>query len=155
MKQPTAPDSQLTEALHERGHRVTPQRLVIHRALRSLATHASAEQVLSEVDDRVPGVSLPTVYATLELLEELGLARRVGPVGGRVLFDPRTDEHAHLVCARCGRVEDLDAVVDTDSAIASAHGRGSASASAGSSRPRPTAMAAATTSPRTRSARPR
>ena len=72
----------------------------------------------------MPGVSLPTVYATLELLEELGLARRVGPVGGRVLFDPRTDEHAHLVCARCGRVEDLDAVVDTDSAIASAHGRG-------------------------------
>ena len=37
----------------------------------------------------MPGVSLPTVYATLDLLEELGLVRRVATEGGTVVYDPR------------------------------------------------------------------
>src|SRR4051794_38382333 len=106
-------DAALIDALRARRRRVTPQRLMIHRALRGLNRHASAEEVLATVDDQLPNVSLPTVYATLELLEELGLARRVGPTGGRVLFDPRLDEHHHAVCSRCGRVEDVDARVDS------------------------------------------
>jgi Fe2+ or Zn2+ uptake regulation protein len=123
-------DTQLVEALRGRGQRVTPQRLVIHRALRALDTHASAEEVLAAVDDRLPGVSLPTVYATLELLSELGFALRVGPAGGRVLFDPRLDDHGHLVCSRCGRVEDIDAL-DTGPALAAARRRGFTHARAG------------------------
>jgi Fe2+ or Zn2+ uptake regulation protein len=124
-------DIRLVEALRARGHRVTPQRLVIHRVLRDLSRHASAEEVLDAVDDRLPGVSLPTVYATLELLGELGLARRVGPAGGRVLFDPRLDEHAHLVCASCGRVEDIDTSLDTGKLLATARGKGWSNAKAG------------------------
>src|SRR5919112_814975 len=106
-------DNQLSAALHERGQRVTPQRIVIHRALREQNRHMSAEEVLGEVEERLPGLSLPTVYATLELLEELGLLRRVGPAGGRILFDSRLDEHHHAVCSRCGRVEDIEAPLDT------------------------------------------
>src|SRR5215213_611486 len=93
-------DSQLSSALRERGQRVTSQRLVIHRALREQNRHMSADEVLGEVEQRLPGLSLPTVYATLELLDELGLVRRVGPAGGRILFDSRLDEHHHAVCSR-------------------------------------------------------
>src|SRR3979409_1906783 len=102
----------LTKVLHERGQRVTPQRLVIHRTLQDLNRHVSAEEVLDAVAERLPHVSLPTVYSTLELLGQLGLVRRVGPAGGRMMFDPRLDEHQHVVCSRCGRIEDLDAAVD-------------------------------------------
>src|SRR5919202_4106528 len=116
----TAADTDLTEALRARGRRVTPQRLAIHRALRGLGRHVSAEELLGVVDETVPGVSLPTVYSTLELLADLGLIRRVGSVGGRVLFDPRLDPHHHAVCSRCGRVEDIEAPLDTGPALAAA-----------------------------------
>jgi Fe2+ or Zn2+ uptake regulation protein len=100
--------------------RVTPQRLAIHRTLRDLDRHVSAEELLGAVERAVPGVSLPTIYATLELLEDLGLVRRVGSVAGRVLFDPRLDEHHHAVCSVCGRVDDLEAPVDARRAVAEA-----------------------------------
>jgi Fe2+ or Zn2+ uptake regulation protein len=114
----------LSETLHARGMRVTPQRLVIHDAVRGLERHATAEQVHAAVVERVPGVSLPTVYATLDLLDELGLVRRVHAGGGAVLYDPHPDGHPHAVCRSCGAVEDLDARVDADSVVAAARGVG-------------------------------
>jgi Fur family transcriptional regulator, stress-responsive regulator len=129
--QKTDPDIQLTGALRERGQRVTPQRLVINRTLQEMGRHVSAEEVLEAVEQRLPNVSLPTVYSTLELLGEIGLLRHVGPAGGRMLFDPRTDEHAHVVCSVCGRVEDIDAHVDAAPAIDSARAAGWSDAAAG------------------------
>jgi Fe2+ or Zn2+ uptake regulation protein len=105
-------DNDLAATLHARGQRVTPQRVVIHRALRELDRHVTAEDVLELASERLPNVSLPTVYATLELFEQLGIVHRVAAGPGAVLYDPRGDEHHHLVCRRCGAVEDVDAVVD-------------------------------------------
>jgi Fe2+ or Zn2+ uptake regulation protein len=101
-------DGRLVERLRARGMRVTPQRLLIHRSLGGRPQHLTAEQVLESVGDVLPGVALPTVYATLELLEELGLARRLNTGGGAVLFDSRTSDHAHLLCRRCGDLADLE-----------------------------------------------
>jgi Fe2+ or Zn2+ uptake regulation protein len=92
--------------------RVTPQRVVVHRALRELDRHVTADELLDAVTDRLPSVSLPTIYATLELLEELDMVRRVQRAG-TTLFDPRTDPHHHLVCTVCGSVEDFDSELDT------------------------------------------
>jgi Fe2+ or Zn2+ uptake regulation protein len=102
----------LCTALHERGMRVTPQRVVLHRALLELDRHVTADELLESVADRLPNVSLPTIYATLELLEELGMVRRVQRAG-TTLFDPRTDSHHHLICTACGSIEDLDSTLDT------------------------------------------
>lgn len=102
----------LAVALRERGMRVTPQRVVLHRALRELDRHVTADELLESVADRLPNVSLPTIYATLELLEELGMVRRVQRAG-TTLFDPRIEPHHHLVCGVCGSIEDLDCDLDT------------------------------------------
>jgi Fe2+ or Zn2+ uptake regulation protein len=102
----------LPTALRSRGLRVTPQRVVLHRALRELDRHVTAEELLESVADRLPNVSLPTIYATLELLEELGMVRRVQRAG-TTLFDPRVEPHHHLVCTECGSMEDLDFELDT------------------------------------------
>ena len=117
-------DAILTESLRRRGHRVTPQRVLIHRALRELGRHATAEEVQATVAERLPNASLPTVYATLELLEELGLVRRIAAGERAALYDPRTDDHQHMVCTRCGRVEDLDTRVDAAAALRAARRRG-------------------------------
>ena len=128
---PNTDDTTLTRTLRERGQRVTPQRLVINRLLRERDRHVSADELLEAVEERLPNVSLPTVYSTLELFEELGLVRRVGSVGGRVVWDSRLDEHHHAACSRCGRVEDIDAPVDVGAALAAARTAGFSDARAG------------------------
>jgi Fe2+ or Zn2+ uptake regulation protein len=106
-------DRELTNLLRSRGQRVTPQRLVLHRVLRSRDRHLTAEEAMRELGQQLPNVSVPTVYATLELFEELGLIRRVAMEGsGPALFDSRTDDHNHVACRRCGRVEDIEVPVD-------------------------------------------
>jgi Fe2+ or Zn2+ uptake regulation protein len=117
-------ESTLSAALRERGQRVTPQRLVVARVLDELRRHATADMVFGEVSARMPGVSLPTVYATLDLLEELGLVARVASEGGAVVYDPRADAHHHLVCRSCGAIEDIDADVETAAALSAARAGG-------------------------------
>lgn len=117
-------DSQLENTLRERGMRVTPQRVLIHRTLRELDRHVTADEVLASVSERLPNASLPTVYAALELFEELGMVRRVAAGSGAALYDPRTEEHQHVVCRSCGRVDDLDVKVEAAGALRAARRRG-------------------------------
>jgi Fe2+ or Zn2+ uptake regulation protein len=117
-------DTELAAALHDRGQRVTPQRIAIARALRRLDRHASAEDVAHAVTPEMPNVSMPAVYATLELLSELGFARRLTVAPGAVLYDPHTDDHHHAVCSKCGRVVDVAAPLDPEAAFRSARTHG-------------------------------
>jgi Fur family transcriptional regulator, peroxide stress response regulator len=103
----------LIEVLHSRGQRVTPQRLVILRELRRRATHTTAEEIHRAVGAQLPGVATPTVYATLDLLVELGFARRID-TGIAALYDARVEPHQHAVCRRCGAVRDVDGDVDAE-----------------------------------------
>jgi Fe2+ or Zn2+ uptake regulation protein len=98
----------LVELLHARGHRVTSQRLVILRELRRRATHCTAEEIGAAVRRSLPGMATPTVYATLELLVDLGLVRRIDAGGPAVLYDARLEPHQHAVCRNCGEVRDVD-----------------------------------------------
>jgi Fe2+ or Zn2+ uptake regulation protein len=120
----TQTDERLVAKLRERRLRVTPQRIVIHRALCSQSRHMTAEQVLASVSDVLPGTSLPTVYSTLELLETLQLVRRVGTGNGAVVFDSRVEPHAHTVCRRCGEMADLEGTAAPDDALSRASASG-------------------------------
>jgi Fe2+ or Zn2+ uptake regulation protein len=119
----TSTDATAT-ALRAAGYRVTPQRLLIHQTLVELGRHVGAEELLEAVGERLPNVSLPTVYASLEALEEAGLVRRVAAGRGHALYDSRPVDHHHLVCRRCGAVEDLEAQVSLDLAVATAREHG-------------------------------
>lgn len=121
---PAALDGSLVAALRATARRVTPQRLVLHRALHELGRHATVEEVARAAAGRAPGISGPTAYAALDLFAELGLARRVTVPGGPVLYDPRVDDHAHLACRACGAVLDVDGAVDAAPAIAAAAASG-------------------------------
>jgi len=120
----TDPEERLVAVLRKGGYRVTSQRLILHRALRGLGRHATAEEVLRAAAAHLPGLSLPTVYATLDLFEQLGVARRIDGAGAAVLYDPRTDAHQHFRCRRCGRVLDVDAALDERRLVAAARAAG-------------------------------
>jgi Fe2+ or Zn2+ uptake regulation protein len=127
---PPRDDAELADVLRERGLRATSQRVVMHRLLRNRARHVSAEELLSEASEKLPGVSLPTVYATLELFEQLGVVRRIAGGPGPVLWDPRPEEHQHFACRSCGRVLDLDVRVRAAGALDAARSAGHAPESA-------------------------
>src|SRR4051794_23196889 len=123
MSPPTS-EKRLATALRAGGHRVTSQRVVLYRVLEQLGRHANAEEIARASAAQLPGLSLPTVYATLELFEGLGLVRRVDAGGPAALFDPRIDPHAHFACRRCGTVSDIDAAVDASAAQTAARASG-------------------------------
>jgi Fur family transcriptional regulator, stress-responsive regulator len=112
--------AELSELLRERGMRVTSQRLLIERALRDHGGHLTAEQVHELVEPALPGVTQQTVYSTLALLTELGVTRRVSAPGPSTRFEARVDDHHHMVCERCGAVEDLHVRVPVARAVGAA-----------------------------------
>jgi len=126
----SADHDELTDLLRARGMRVTSQRLVIARALRDHGGHVSSEQLYAIVAPTLPGVSQQTVYSTLALLSDLGVARRVAVPGATARFEARLDEHHHTVCERCGTVEDLDARVPVTRAMEASRSAGFAPRSA-------------------------
>ena len=98
----------MSEELHEKGLRMTPQRLMIVAAIEDSTDHISAEDVYSQVIKKYPNVNISTVYRTLELLEEMGLVTKTDLGGGRVRYHPSDKgHHHHLVCRECGKIIDL------------------------------------------------
>ncbi len=98
--------SELVDLLRNAGMRVTPQRLEIVSALVH-GSHPSAEEIYEQVSTKLPTTSLATVYNTLEALKSLGQVLEVRPPQGGIRYDVlRPYGHSHLVCKRCGRVED-------------------------------------------------
>lgn len=98
---------ELRRALARHGHRATHQRLEIYRALTSTDEHPDAETLFSCLHERMPMLSLDTVYRTLALFVDDGLARRIASLSKRARFEAWTGPHAHFVCTECDRIADV------------------------------------------------
>jgi Fe2+ or Zn2+ uptake regulation protein len=89
------------------GVPLTAQRRVVMDVLARRCDHPTAEQIHTAVEERLPNVSLGTVYRNLELLQRLGLVRSLAHPGSTARFDPNLAPHHHFICERCGSVHDL------------------------------------------------
>lgn len=97
------------ELLRRAGHKVTPQRLMIVRALRRAGGHVSAAQIADEVKTTYPMVDVSTVYRTLDVLKRMRLATSTDMGAGDVLFEWAPEEpHHHLICSSCAHVQEID-----------------------------------------------
>jgi len=92
----------------ERELRLTKQRSIILEELRSVKTHPTADEVYQMVRQKLPRISLGTVYRNLELMAEHGIIRKIATAGTQKRFDGTAEHHYHIRCERCGRVADLD-----------------------------------------------
>ena len=90
------------------GVKMTPQRLEIYRATARTGDHPRLEAIYRDVRRKMPGVSLDTVYRTLDLFLELGLVSKLKPISARGRFDANTAPHHHFVCGRCGSTRDFE-----------------------------------------------
>lgn len=98
---------ELRSRFSQAGIRMTPQRIEIYRLIRDSADHPSAEEVFIRIKEKMPTVSLDTVYRTLSMFEQMGLVRRVHLLSDHARFDPDTSQHHHFVCVRCKRILDF------------------------------------------------
>ena len=97
----------LRRALEGSGQRFTEQRAAVFRFLASTDIHPSADEVFLAVRKELPGISLATVYKSLETLVGCGLAVKLTYSDGSARYDGRTDPHHHARCVSCGRVQDV------------------------------------------------
>lgn len=102
-------ERQLRGALEARGQRYTPQRAAVYRFLHATDVHPTAEEVFGTVRGELPGISLATVYKSLETLVRCGLAQKLTYGDSSARYDGRTDPHPHIRCLACGRVGDIPA----------------------------------------------
>lgn len=97
--------------LRDAGLRVTSPRLAV-LAVVAGRPHIAAEDVATLVRERLGAVSTQTVYDALRVCTDVGLMRRIEPAGSPALYERRTgDNHHHLVCRTCGRIEDVECAV--------------------------------------------
>jgi Fur family peroxide stress response transcriptional regulator len=97
----------LVEKLRSQRLAVTPQRLAVLAALQGLSDHPNAERIYQEVRRQIPAISFNTVYKTLEVFCQKGLATKVNPLHEMARYDKVTYDHAHLICRGCHRIIDL------------------------------------------------
>jgi Fur family ferric uptake transcriptional regulator len=117
----------LREYVQRVGLKTTRQRELIALEFFNMSEHMTAEEVLEHVRKADPHVSLATVYRTLKLLQDCGLARSHNFGDGQARFEPATgaqEHHDHLICTKCGRIIEFynEKIEQLQDDVAKAHG---------------------------------
>jgi Fur family transcriptional regulator, peroxide stress response regulator len=91
----------------QQGLAVTHQRQVIYEVMQSMHGHPSPEDVYLQVRERVPAISLGTVYKNIHTFLASGILREVSPHHGSLRIEINRKPHHHLVCTRCHGIQDI------------------------------------------------
>lgn len=87
--------------------RLTKQRREVFEVLTAQRDHPTATEVFMRVKEKVPGISLATVYNCLETLTHSGLVRQVNLDRSPSRYCPNLQDHAHFHCESCGHISDI------------------------------------------------
>lgn len=98
-------------SLKERGVRLTRQRQILLDLIDKTGEHLDAERLYQMAKERDPKLNRVTVYRTLKMLKAGGLVDELDLMhfaGDQHYYETRLkQEHAHVVCLRCGKVEEF------------------------------------------------
>src|SRR3974377_1555672 len=103
--------SAIQTSLRGRVFRLTRQRLLLLELIDNSGLHLDAESLYQMAKERDPKLNRVTVYRTLKMLKEGGLVDELDLAhyeGEKHYYETRLkQEHAHVICLRCGRVEEF------------------------------------------------
>ena len=90
--------------------KLTRQRREIFDAFVGMARHVTAEELYREVTKKDPRVGLSTIYRTLNLFCQFGLAEARQFGDGQSRYDPvfNKHHHDHLICTECGKIDEFE-----------------------------------------------
>ncbi len=100
--------ARLAASLKDSGFRITPQREHVYEVLTAQPDHPTADEVFLRARRRMPGISMATVYNTLDALVRSGLVRLVHHVRGATRYCPNMLPHHHFYCDLCGDAFDIE-----------------------------------------------
>ncbi len=92
--------------LIEKGLRVTPQRLAILEAIKMLANHPTADNIIDFIKEHHPNIATGTVYKVLDALVENKLINKVKTDKDIMRYDAVLENHHHLYSAESDRIKD-------------------------------------------------
>ena len=104
--EPSVKNQLLQKQLTDKGYRLTRQRELVLDLLCTSARHADANLLYEQMRKQMPRVSLGTVYRTLNVLAAAGVICALH-CGAQAHYDGNVREHYHIMCTRCGAVEDV------------------------------------------------
>jgi len=87
--------------------RMTRQKQAILEELRKTDSHPTADEIYERVRQKLPHISLGTVYRNLETLSKSGLVKKLDIGGPQKRFDGEVESHYHARCLNCDRIDDL------------------------------------------------
>lgn len=99
---------EVTKILKENGYKVTPQRLAVFNILKNTKEHPCVDSIYTKLQPMYPTMSLATVYKSLEVFKNIGLIQELNVGEGSFRYDYNTNQHPHIICIKCGRVDDID-----------------------------------------------
>jgi Fur family ferric uptake transcriptional regulator len=104
------PSEQLSEYLAFKNLKSTSQRDTILNVFVEAGRHLSAEELYSRVKKTHPGIGYATVYRTLKLLAEAGLAQERRFEDGFTRYEHASQDahHDHLICTSCGTIIEFE-----------------------------------------------
>lgn len=108
----TEPTHTWAELVRHAGLRATPGRLAALGFIHS-HPHSTAAEVYAGISTELPSISMQSVHNVVNDLSAHGVLRRIdlpGSTGARYETDT-ADNHHHIQCVVCGRVEDVECVV--------------------------------------------
>jgi Fur family ferric uptake transcriptional regulator len=93
-----------------KGLKSTRQRDMILDCFLSCDQHLSTEELYLKLKESMPGIGFATVYRTLKLFAESGIAREIQFGDGQTRYEHLHDgeHHDHLVCTRCGAIMEFE-----------------------------------------------
>jgi Fe2+ or Zn2+ uptake regulation protein len=94
------------DKLKEHALKVTPQRQKLLELLEKEG-HLSIESLYEQMRESFPNVSLATIYKNLNQMEEYGLLKEIKLPERKSVYEITKGPHMHMVCDRCGKVEDI------------------------------------------------
>jgi len=95
----------IPKLLIDKGLKVTPQRLVIIKALFEIQNHPTADIVIDFIKKNHPNIAVGTIYKTLETFVEKGIIKKVKTEKDIMRYDVETKSHHHLYCDECDYIE--------------------------------------------------
>lgn len=99
----------IVAALDRAGYRLTEPRRSLASLIESQEGHFTAATLVEAARDRRLGVGRATIFRTLEVLEDLGAVERLDlPSGEHAYVGCEPAHHHHVVCAGCGRTEEIE-----------------------------------------------
>lgn len=95
--------------LRSKGLKTTKGREIILKEIETRKDHFNAENLYSSLSGRGAGVSRPTIYRTLKLLEQSHVIERLDIKKNSFYYEPAYNKksHCHLICENCGKIIDF------------------------------------------------